>query len=385
MLSGTVRGVRSLASALLLTVVAAAGCAHEREADTLRLPPDGRWFGFSSNTFEHTGRDRGPLDLGVTAERSVADARAAGANSARVQVAWWDLERSRGHVDRAYVALIRRFVSRFERRGGRVVLVLGVPPPWASAKPGDPRAAPAARAVASYAAYAGSVARLFPTALAIETWNEPNTSAFWVPGAPDPALYARMQKRAAAAIHAASPKVRVLLGGLVAAPDDSPGIVSPRTYVARMRQAGLSGADYDGVAAHVYPGERDGQMAPLDGAFGAAMDNLRAAAGEGSRLWITETGVTSSGPGNVSPREQARGLVEVVGELLAMDDVAGVWVHTLYDATGAPSSDPERGYGVIRAHGARPGTPKAAFCALRAHTGGSLSARCRSAWPMTTS
>src|SRR3954454_12633079 len=81
LLSATVRRVRSLACWLLPVVVAATGCAHDRAADTLRLPPtDGRLFGFSSNAFQHTGRGPGALDLNVTAAREAADGRAAGAN-----------------------------------------------------------------------------------------------------------------------------------------------------------------------------------------------------------------------------------------------------------------------------------------------------------------
>lgn len=369
--------MRYLAAALLVVMAAAAGCAHKRDAHALRLPPAGRWFGFSSNTFQHTGRDRGVLDLGISASRAVADGRAAGANSARVQVAWWDMERTPGHVDRAYVALLHRFVTRLERDGGRVVMVLGVPPPWASAKPGDPRAAPAASAVPHYAAFARRVARLFPRALAIETWNEPNTSAFWTPGQPDARLFARMQKAAAASIHAASPHIRVLLGGLLAVPGDSAGIVSPRTFVARMLAAGLTSRDYDGVGAHVYPGAVDGKVRPLDGPFSASMENLRASLPGGTPLWITETGITSSGPEAVSRAEQARGIVEVVARLLGMNDVKGVWVHTLYEVPRLAPSDPERGFGLLRARGASAGTPTPAFCALAAAgPGGSLNVRC---------
>lgn len=365
---------------ILVAVTAAlalAGCGDDGGDDTaseLRLPPAGRWFGISSNTFQHTGRNE--LDQGVTPARAVADAVAAGANSVRVQVAWWDLERTRGRVDRGYARLIRRFVARLERAGGRALLVLGVPPPWASAKPGDPRAAPLARSVRDYAAYAARVARLFPTALAIETWNEPNADFFWVPRRPDARLYARMHRAAAAAIRRANPDVKVLLGGLIAVPDDNDQIVAPATYLQGMYAAGLRERDYDGVAVHVYPGEEAGRTLALDRVLEPSLDNTRSGLRGKPELWVTETGVSTSGPDGVPPAEQARGLVATVARLFDSDDVKGVWVHTQYDVPTYPRADRERGFGLLRARGARPGRPKPAFCAL-ARRSAKADSRCR--------
>ena len=340
----------ALTAAFLLL---AAGCGGGEEAAPLQLPPEGRWFGFSGNT---ALAERG----GVAPARAVADARAVGANAARIQVGWWNLEPERGRIDRGYLARVRRFVKGFERTGGRVLIVLGVAPPWASQKPGDARAAPAAGALRDYERYARRVARLFPTALAIETWNEPNSKFFWAPGKPDAGLYASMHRRAAKAIRAEAPDTKVLLGGIVAVPVEG-DVVTPATYMRAMYDAGLTPDDSDGAGVHIYPGEEGGRMKPLDGdGFQGKLSNLRRAFEGEPRWWVTETGVTTSGPNPASASAQANGVVALLEELFGMDEVDAVFVHTQYE-TPAAAADPERGYGVLRGRG----KAKPAFCAMR--------------------
>ena len=349
------------------------GCGGSDARPALELPPEGRWFGFSTNTFQYTGRGDPQLNQGITAARAVRDARAAGVNSARTQVSWWDLEPERGRVDRRYAAVLRRFIRGVEAAGGRVVAVLGVPPPWASARPGDAHAAPLAERVGDYAAYARRVAELFPSLLAIETWNEPNATFFWTPGRPDPKLYARMHRAAAAAIRDVSPRIRVLVGGFVGVVDDNAEVVAPARF---MRAMGLGRRDYDGLAVHLYPGEQNGRMKDLDGDLAGALEEAREAAPDGVKLWITETGVTSSGPAGLSGAAQGAGLVELLRRLLSEPDVAGAWVHTQYELVSAPDGDPERGYGVLRARPGRAPAVKPAYCELARHARRRVSA-CR--------
>jgi len=336
--------------ALIAALLIAAGCGSggdEPEREPLRLPPEGRWFGFSSNTFQHTGRDRGALDQGITIARTVADARGAGANSIRTQIAWSELEPEPGRLNRPFARLIERFIARVERSGGRVVAVLGVPPPWASQQPGEPRAAPRRGAVRAYARYAARVAELFPSLLAIETWNEPNATFFWLPGRPDARLYGRMHVAAARAIRAVDRDTEVLVGGLIAVPNDGPEIEAASGYVRRM---GIDRDDYDGFAVHIYPDE----------AFEATFEDARSAVPDGVPLWITETGVTTTGPSARTARAQAAELADVLARFYAEERVQGVWVHTLYDDAGSPPDSMNRGYGVMGLGGER----KPAYCAL---------------------
>jgi hypothetical protein len=257
-----------------------------------------------------------------------------------------------------------------ERDGARVLLLLGVPPAWASAQPGDPRAAPLAAAVDDYAAYARRVARLFPHAVGIETWNEPNAPFFWDPQRPDPALYTRFHRAAAAAIRAEHPGMPVLLGGMVGIATNPLGIVPHDDYLEQMFNAGLQPGDFDGAALHLYPGAAGGQMNPLDAPqFQGALDSFRAmlrAHGSAAPVWVTETGISTSGPEAVLPKEQASAITQIVQRLLGDPGIAAVYIHTQYDITAAPPGSPEPGFGVLRALGPLPAHPKPAFCALRA-------------------
>jgi Cellulase (glycosyl hydrolase family 5) len=360
-----------LLAALAATAVVALGGGGSAgvNVSSVQLPPDGRWFGFSGQTFTHTGRDRGLRDQGLTPERTASDALAGGANSARIQVAWSELEPKRGQVDQHYANLLTRFSSRIERGGGHVLLLLGVPPTWASAKPGDPRAAPLASAIDDYAAYARRVARIFPKAAGIETWNEPNAPFFWNPQRPDPALYTRFHRAAAAAIRAEHPGMPVLLGGLVGIGPNPLKIVPHDDYLEQMFNAGLQPGDFDGAALHLYPGAEGGRMKPLERpGFQGALDSFRdvlRAHGSNAPVWITETGLSTSGPAAVTGAEQATGITQIVQKLLGDSGIAGVYIHTQYDPLVGPAGGAEQGYGLLRALSALPGAPKPAFCALR--------------------
>lgn len=337
------------------------GDAHAR----ITLPPKRRWFGFNGNYFAWTG-SHPDLDHGLTPERTVADAAAAGVNSARVLVGWWDLEPKPGQINRAYLDKMDRFVAALRRRGGRPLFVLGSTPPWAAAHPDREGSPPRTdrRTVRAFARFAAFVARRWPEAVAIETWNEPNSVLAWAPKA-DPEAYARLHRAAAAAIRAARPRMRVLLGGLALTLGDD-RFMRASTYLRRLYQAGLRRRHYDGIAIHPYPG---GGVEPLDeGAFAAGLADFRRGHRPWDRrpeLWITETGVTTSGPGGTSQRGQATQVLRLVRKLLTMPRVKGVYLHTQYEFMAVSPRSPERGFGLLEPRGAEQGRPKLAFCALR--------------------
>lgn len=110
---------------------------------------------------------------------------------------------------------------------------------------------------ADYAAYAAAVAtrygpggafwiahpELTPHPVStVEIWNEPDNRQFWIP-APDAAAYGRLYVTARAAIAAAVPTTRVLVGGLT-----NPTATLPAMIAA---EPGLAG-QVDGVAVHPY-------------------------------------------------------------------------------------------------------------------------------------
>lgn len=359
-----------------LCVLLAAGCGGDGggvpdpggdQDANVRLPPRGKLFGFSSGAFTWTGREPG-LDLGITPERQAADALAAGADSVRVPFSWWELEPRRGQFDRAYLSLMDRFVRALESGGGRVLILLSGPPPWASLVPGDPAGAPRPEYYDDFGRFAAFAAKRYPRAAGIETRNEPNSVFGWRP-APDPAAYARFHRVVAEAIRTARPGMKVILGGLAAPARASERIMDTKTFLERMYETGLRPSDYAAIGFHPYPAQGGGEPKPLgEGHFAKVFQRFRDGLeghDEDARVWITETGLTTTGPDAVSPAEQAAGVPRLVRKLLTTEGVDAVYLHTLYDLVTRPQSNPLRGFGLLTPHGAQPPTPKPAWCTLR--------------------
>ncbi|HUE28596.1 MAG TPA: hypothetical protein VMP89_17615, partial [Solirubrobacteraceae bacterium] len=163
---------------------------------------------------------------------------------------------------------------------------------WAQSVPGRDHSPPAL--VDDYAAYAGALAdrygpggvfwlenpQLTPEPVeTYEIWNEPDNPAYWYP-APNPALYAEMYANAGAAITAAAPGARVIVGGLT----------RPAWFLSAMLAAdpGLRG-QIAGVAIHPYAPTPGGVLANVR----AARLAMRADGLAAVPLYVTEVGWTT--------------------------------------------------------------------------------------------
>lgn len=344
------------------------------ETARVRLGVGGKLFGVNDQTWLFTGRPQPQLDQGVTAERQLAETRSLGVNALRITLSWYDIEPSPGTYDMAYVQRVKALTDPLEREGGRVLPVLGVPPLWARAAPGAPTSAIVDRddVIERYAAFAAFVARTWPRAVAIETWNEPNTTYFWRPRRPEPALYARMHKAAAAAIRAARPSAKVILGSILGTPRGTKAIVGAQRWLKSLYAEGLEPADYDAIGFHPYPIPSAGRVPPLNsGAFATAFDDVRLGyrdADPAARVWITEIGYSSTGGWALRPDVRAAALVALVRKVASLPEVDAIFVHSLYDAVQYAPGDSQRGFGLVHARGAAAGEVTPAFCALRAMT-----------------
>lgn len=178
----------------------------------------------------------------------------------------------------------------------RWVAIIDYSAPWAQSSPGKDHSPP--RYPAAYAAYAGAFAARYGPggsfwtahphlpAEPVETyeiWNEPDNPEFWTSSS-GAARYVELYLQARAAVTAADPSARVIVGGLT----------NPRVYLPAMLAArpDLRG-HLDGVAIHPYgPGPR-AVLANVATAR-ATLDSL----GMGSvPLYVTEFGWTTSPPG----------------------------------------------------------------------------------------
>lgn len=157
-----------------------------------------------------------------------------------------------------------------------------------------------------------------------------------------------------------------VVGGSTAnSPPGLRGTISSTAFLREVLAAG-AGATMDAVSVHAYPGARGLDLrAALTPVFGARRA-LRSVGLGDLPIWVTETGITTSGPAPASNASQARDLVELQDMLAGGPGVRMVLIHTLVDPPGPPAS-PESGYGVVRADGA----PKAGYCRLAVAWGGS--------------
>ena len=210
----------------------------------------------------------------------------------------------------------------------------------------------------AFAAYAANMAGRYPQVEAWEVWNEPNTSFFWRP-AVDAAAYTTLLKKTYRAVKAANPNARIILGGLspgTGAPDS----ISPPNFVEQIYRNG-GGSSFDAVAFHAYG---DGALEDWLAASLLEIRSVMDANGDmAKRVWITEMGCYTEGPGSVSEAWQSQYLLQARAFLTRIPYVQRVYWYTLRDADS--SSNPESNYGLFRADG----TPKPAVSAFAAPLG----------------
>jgi hypothetical protein len=191
------------------------------------------------------------------------------------------------------------------QHGLRWMPVLGYSAPWAASDSTDVHTPP--RSNDDYAAFAGAFAARYgrfgsfwaehPELEALpvndyEIWNEPNGAWFWAPK-PNPTRYGDMYLKARAAIHAADPEGRAVIGGIT----NDPG------YLAAMyRNHSNMRGNVDALAWHPYGTDATD-----------ALDNVRAAravllgVGDGSvPIYVTELGWPTQGTGFAYLLEEPR-------------------------------------------------------------------------------
>ena len=205
----------------------------------------------------------------------------------------------------------------------------------------------------AYQEFLRQLVRRYPQAAGIQIGNEPNMAWAWAGGL-SPARYTHNLKLAYSAIKSVNPNMPVISAGLAPVLGDvnRPDAMNVRQFLQGMYANGAKG-NMDGLAIHPYP-----YSVNLSQTFGAlsAAKEVRMANGDSVPLWITEYGMTTS---NFTAFDQGITLPAIYDVLRTDPEVAGIYLHTLYDDP-ANGSFTERGYGLLTAAG----TPKPAFCNL---------------------
>ena len=315
-------------------------------AQRAALPaPAGQAFGINVNRLFN---DRAYAQPQIDAQ--LAAVRATGATMARSD-AFWEAAEPHAPVDGRH-----RYDWSFDDEiAGSLAAheltwlpIIDYTAPWAQSVAGQDHSPPQPGDLVDYAAYAGAFAarygsggtfwrahpELAPAPVgAIEIWNEPDNPEFWAPG-PDPASYARMYLAARAAIDAADPAVRVLVGGLTNASAFLPAMV---------RAVALLRGHVDGVALHPY-GTPAVVLARVRGARAALVS-----VGMGTvPLYVTEFGWTTQPPGAIGYAPAAQRPADIQRVL---DRAGPPAVRAGRDAAvhvGHPGAQPRRRAGLVR-------------------------------------
>ncbi len=297
-------------------------------------------------------------DWGTQAEL-LDEAAASGADTIRSNLAWPDVEPEPGSYDWSrYDELYGQALDL----GLRPLWVLANAPCWAYGEPPGcetvPGHPPDSAHIADYAHFAALVAERYPEARGIEIWNEPNLDRFWVGEPPNPEHYAALLIAAYDAVKKANPKMPVLAAGLLPAGETTDGKIAYAEFLTRTLDAGARG-QFDAVAVHPYPFFSEEPVRRV----GAILNNTREVLernGEGETpIWVTEVGISTSGPAPFSPEAQAEALVGIYEFLKAQPDVPVIIFHRFVDVEGIEGAR-ESGWGVLTSDGDQ----KPAYCAM---------------------
>lgn len=261
--------------------------SRHRVSRTVRLTPLLPRVGFNNNAVTDKVASPGEA-AGLLAS--------VGADIDRVQIRWAQIEPSPGQYrfatyDRIYKADLAR--------GVKPLFIFAFAPTWANGGVcldliSNCHAPPTRAHYDDAARTAATIAARYPKAAGIEIWNEPNTPYFWRPR-PDPADYAALLAASYDAIKAVRPRMPVAGGATASGGGGAPGKIRDFDFLAAMYRS-ASGAKLDAISMHGYPDP----TAAVAAYRVEAMKRARNELGDPSTLvWVTEVGVSTTGPGAV--------------------------------------------------------------------------------------
>jgi hypothetical protein len=308
--------------------------------------------------------------------------KAAGAGTARSDALWEASEPVGpvGGVHKYVWSFDDRIAGYLARHHLRWLAILDYTAPWAQSVTGQDHSPP--RSDADYAAYAGAFAarygangtfwRAHPGLPSqpvdtYEIWNEPDSPVFWVP-TPDAARYADLYLAARAAIDAAQPAARVIVGGLTKPTTFLPAMISARPQLR---------GHIDGVAVHPYGPN------PFDVLEGVktARHALKSLGLARVPVYVTEFGWSTNPPGNAhfASAQIRPGYISATLAALGHLDcgVAAGIVYTWYSPQQNPA-DAEQWFGLTGPGGAAtPSTRALTLGVRRANAQGQTLPLCR--------
>lgn len=215
----------------------------------------------------------------------------------REQLGWASTEATQGVYD---WTRWDDYVARFKVRGLKPLAMIGGSPAWA--RVGGSESSPPTTNTEWATFITAVVTRYMADIHHWEIWNEPNSPLFWGVAPVDPVRYASLLHAAYDAIKAVDPTATVIAGGTSPALTDA-NSRSPADWYDQIFNEGAD-AWCDAIAHHPY-------SYPVLPSYNHALNAWRqmtlttpsltsvmAAHGTFKKIWITEVGAPTSGPGN---------------------------------------------------------------------------------------
>jgi polysaccharide biosynthesis protein PslG len=261
-------------------------------------------------------------------------------------------------------------------QGLRVLGILDYSPQW-NAHPDCTVGSPDQCAPAdpnAFANYAAAAAAHFPQVTHWEIWNEPNLKQFWSPS-PSSIDYVTTLNGAYAAIKAVAPDDVVIAGALSRA-SDVPGVqIAPTTFVNSMY---ANRAKFDILSLHpyTYPFSPDTANSGNGWLDVATIRATMVANGDAAKkIWITELGVPTCGPGNASAVDaqpfsgddymteaaQETILSAVMTKIRSVSYIGAFFVYEIKDDNSGDRSNRENCFGIFHSDG----SPKPVFSTIK--------------------
>jgi len=267
-------------------------------------------------------------------------------------------------------------VAAATEQGLQVLGILDYSPQW-NAYPGCAVGSPhqcAPADPAAFANYAAAAAGHFPQVTYWEIWNEPNLKQFWSPS-PNAIDYVIMLNGAYAAIKAVAPNDVVIAGALSRASDVTGLEIAPTTFVTSMY---AKGAKFDILSLHpyTYPFSPDTANSGNGWPDVAAIRATMVANGDSAKkIWITELGAPTCGPGNASAVDtqpftgndymtdaaQQTILSQVILDIKSASYIGAFFVYEIRDDNSNDASTRENCFGIFHSDD----SPKPAFGTIR--------------------
>ncbi len=285
-----------------------------------------------------------------------------GATTARMSIPWNNVEENKNSYN---WAVSDAAYNRLLNHGVKPVLIITGAPCWA--RPGDCGFTfpPSSAHLGDWGDFAAAVANRYPNALAIEVWNEANTSKFFQ-GGPDPALYSKLLEHAYDSIKAVRPQMAVLTTGLAAHANNEPGQQRYDDFLREIYKRGAKNHS-DAIGHHAYPGggPEGNHREAIRTQLADLKDVMLDFGDQNKDIWITESGVstTASGGKAYSAAQQAKVYAGLYKLYRQVPGIPTAIFHRWRDA--GPGNGPESGFGLQASNGSN----KPVLCSLASAAG----------------